>query len=108
TGVGKYGEPIHGSMYKYLWSNGPKECLEFADYSFDEHFGRPVSSYPPRPVLFDYIEGRVKKSDVRKHIRFNTTARWVEYSEETEKFRVILHDLVHNRTYFAVFDYLVV
>ena len=35
TGVGKYGEPTHGSMYKYLWSNGPKECLEFSDYSFD-------------------------------------------------------------------------
>src|SRR5690606_2774289 len=33
TGVGKHGEPIHGSMYKYLWSNGPKECLEFSDYS---------------------------------------------------------------------------
>src|SRR5690625_3242843 len=49
TGVGKYGEPIHGSMYKYLWSNGPKECLEFADYTFDEHFGKPLSSYPPRP-----------------------------------------------------------
>ena len=23
----------YGSMYRYLWSNGPKECLEFADYS---------------------------------------------------------------------------
>jgi trimethylamine monooxygenase len=46
TGVGKYGEPLHGSMYKYLWSNGPKECLEFADYTFSEHFGQPISSYP--------------------------------------------------------------
>jgi len=108
TGVGKYGEPIHGSMYKYLWSNGPKECLEFADYPFDEHFDKPISSYPPRPVLFDYIQGRVKKSDVRKYIRFNTTARWVEYSEETQKFTVILDDLVNNRTYTEIFDYLII
>jgi len=108
TGVGKYGEPIHSSMYRYLWSNGPKEALEFADYSFDEHFGRPISSYPPRPVLFDYIQGRVKKSDIRSLIRFNTAARWVNYDEATKQFTVILDDLVNNSTYEEVFDYLVV
>ena len=31
---------MHNSMYRYLWSNGPKECLEFADYTFEEHFGK--------------------------------------------------------------------
>ena len=108
TGVGKYGEPIHSSMYRYLWSNGPKEALEFSDYSFDEHFRRPISSYPPRPVLFDYIQGRVKKSDVRKHIRFNTAARWVDFDEKTQKFTVSLDDLANNSTYQEVFDYLVV
>ncbi|SHJ38574.1 trimethylamine monooxygenase [Arenibacter nanhaiticus] len=108
TGVGKYGEPTHGSMYKYLWSNGPKECLEFSDYSFDEHFGKPISSYPPRPVLFDYIQGRVKKSGVRKHIRFNTAARWVSFDEDTQKFTLIVDDLVNNKTYTEIFDYLVV
>ncbi len=108
TGVGKYGEPVHGSMYKYLWSNGPKECLEFADYSFDEHFGRPISSYPPRPVLFDYIQGRVKRSNVRDFIRFNTAARWVDYNEETRKFTLIVDDLANNRTYSEEFDYLIV
>ena len=34
TGTDEYGEPVHCSMYRYLWSNGPKECLEFADYTF--------------------------------------------------------------------------
>src|SRR5699024_6691419 len=108
TGVGKYGEPIHGSMYKYLWSNGPKECLEFSDYSFDEHFGKPISSYPPRPVLFDYIQGRIKKSNAKNYIRFNTTVRWVEYLEDKNQFRVILDDLKENRTYEEIFDFLVV
>ena len=61
TGLDEYGEPVHGSMYRYLWSNGPKECLEFADYSFEEHFGKPIASYPPRAVLWDYIKGRVEK-----------------------------------------------
>ncbi len=66
TGLDEYGEPVHCSMYRYLWSNGPKECLEFADYTFEEHFGKPIASYPPREVLWDYIVGRVKKAGVRK------------------------------------------
>jgi trimethylamine monooxygenase len=32
-------------MYRFLWSNGPKECLEFPDYSVETHFGRPIPSY---------------------------------------------------------------
>lgn len=57
-------------MYRYLWSNDPKEGLEFADCSFEEHFGKQIASYPPRAALFDYIEGRVKKAGVRDWIRF--------------------------------------
>ena len=66
TGLDEHGDPVHGSMYRYLWSNGPKECLEFADYTFEEHFGRPIGSYPPRAVLWDYIKGRVEKSGVQQ------------------------------------------
>ena len=57
TGSDQYGAPVPNSMYRYLWSNGPKECLEFADYSFDEHFGQPIPSFPLREVLNDYIIG---------------------------------------------------
>ena len=46
TGLDEYGEPVHSSMYRYLWSNGPKECLEFADYTFEEHFGKLRPSCP--------------------------------------------------------------
>ncbi|WP_270090615.1 NAD(P)-binding domain-containing protein [Sphingobacterium sp. SYP-B4668] len=108
TGVGKYGEPLHGSMYKYLWSNGPKECLEFSDYTFSEHFGQPISSYPPREVLFDYIQGRIKQSNAREFIQFNTVARWVDYIENQKQFRVIFDDLVNNITFEETFDYLIV
>ncbi|NQD70072.1 NAD(P)/FAD-dependent oxidoreductase [Sphingobacterium shayense] len=108
TGVGKYGEPLHGSMYKYLWSNGPKECLEFADYTFLEHFKKPISSYPPREVLFDYIQGRIKKSKAREFIQFNTVARWVDYLEDQQQFRVVFDDVKNNATFEEHFDYLVV
>ena len=35
--------------------------LEFANYSFEEHCGKPIPSYPPREVLFDYIIGCADK-----------------------------------------------
>ena len=56
---------------------GQSECLEFADYTFEEHFGKPIASYPPREVLWDYIRGRVEKAGVRPYIRFNTAVRQV-------------------------------
>ena len=106
TGLDEFGEPVHNSMYRYLWSNGPKEGLEFADYSFEEHFGRQIGSYPPRAVLFDYIEGRVTKAGVRDWIRFRTAVRFVTFDHG--KFTVTVHDLVKDRMYSEVFDHVVV
>ena len=108
TGVDENGEPCHGSMYRYLWSNGPKEGLEFADYSFEEHFGRQIASYPPRAVLFDYIEGRVAKADVRKWIRFSTVVRWINYDPDTAQFTVTVHDHNSDSCYSEDFDHVVV
>ncbi|MCY4050481.1 MAG: NAD(P)/FAD-dependent oxidoreductase [Gammaproteobacteria bacterium] len=108
TGLDQFGEPVHWGMYRYLWSNGPKEGLEFADYSFEEHFGKPIASYPPRAVLFDYIEGRVKKAGVRDWIRFHSTVRRVSYDNASGKFTVIVHDNEKNEDYSEEFDYVVV
>lgn len=108
TGLDQHGEPVHGSMYRYLWSNGPKECLEFADYSFDEHFGRPISSYPPREVLWDYIQGRVKKAGVRQYIRFNTVVKAVRFDDQSRTFTVTAHDYAQGQGIVQVFDYVVV
>jgi trimethylamine monooxygenase len=107
TGLDAHGEPVHGSMYRYLWSNGPKECLEFADYSFEEHFGNPIPSYPPRAVLHDYIVGRVERSGVRPYIRFETTVRWVDYDESTRKYTVRAHDLNADVYSEEEFDYVI-
>lgn len=108
TGLDESGEPVHGSMYRYLWSNGPKECLEFADYSFEEHFGKRIGSYPPRAVLWDYIKGRVEKAQVRGWVRFRTPVRMVTFDEKTQKFTVTAHDRASDRMYSEEFDYVVV
>ncbi len=108
TGQDENGEPVHGSMYRYLWSNGPKECLEFADYSFEEHFGRAIPSYPPRAVLRDYIMGRVDNHDLRKYIRFSTPVRWVEYNEDDQQFTVSALDHNTHQMTMEKFDYVIV
>ncbi len=108
TGLDQCGEPVHSSMYRYLWSNGPKECLEFADYSFEEHFGRAIPSYPPREVLHHYIVGRVEKSDVRRHIRFQTPVRWVDYDDASGLFTVRARDLLNQTDIVETFDHVVV
>ena len=107
TGVDEHGNQCHGSMYRYLWSNGPKEGLEFADYTFEEHFGKPIASYPPRAVLFDYIKGRVEKAGVRDWIRFNHHVRDVR-SLDDGKFEVTARDEVADKESREVFDHVIV
>ncbi|SMX42506.1 NAD(P)-binding domain-containing protein [Octadecabacter ascidiaceicola] len=106
TGLDEYGEPVHGSMYRYLWSNGPKEGLEFADYSFEEHFGKQIASYPPRAVLFDYIEGRVKRANVRDWIKFSHSVKNVTFDDG--HFHVTVKDLPNDSVSTETFDHVIV
>ncbi|MGN0101180.1 MAG: NAD(P)-binding domain-containing protein [Dietzia sp.] len=108
SGIDKYGEPVHSSMYRNLWSNGPKEALEFAEYTFDEHFGRPISSYPPREVLWDYIDGRVRRSKVKDKVQFSTAVRWVDYDRGQDNFTVTVENLRSGRTTTSEFDRIIV
>ena len=93
----------------YLWSNGRKECLEFPQYTFDEHYGKPIPSFPPREVLFDYLQGRRKKEDVKKHITFSTVVRDVDYNKEKDNFTVVIKDLLKDKVLDGQeFDYVIV
>ena len=107
TGIDETAEPVHCSMYRYLWSNGPKEALEFADYSFEKHFGKPIPSYPPRAVLADYIKGRIEEAGVRNWIQFRTPVRWVDRNEVTKKFTVTVMNIAENMQTTEEFDYVI-
>jgi len=106
TGSDQYGDPVPNSMYRYLWSNGPKECLEFADYSFDEHFKQPIPSFPPREVLYDYILGRAKNGNLKKYIKFNTTVSNVIFNGS--QFEITSINKKENKITREIFDYVVV
>ena len=109
TGVDQFGEQLHNSQYRYLWSNGPKECLEFADYSFDEHFGKPIPSFPPRVVLRDYLLGRVKKNKLMEKfdVRLNHVVRNVQDLEDGT-FEVRYENLLKRTDHTESFDQVVV
>lgn len=107
TGLDEHGAPVHGSMYRYLWSNGPKEVLEFADYTFEDHFGAPIPSFPPREVLYDYITGRAEKDDLRRFIQFNTAVRWIA-EDGADGFEVTVESLTDGHTRVEQFDHVIV
>ena len=106
TGSDQYGDPVPNSMYRYLWSNGPKECLEFADYSFDEHFKQPIPSFPPREVLYNYILGRAKNGNLKKYIKFSTTVTNVNFNGS--QFELTSINKKENKITKEIFDYVVV
>jgi len=97
TGTDNNGESVHGSMYRYLWSNGPKEALEFPDYTFEQHYGTAIPSFPPREVLLDYLQGRWKQNDLKKWIVFNRVVRNVEYNEQEDNFKVVVKNASEDR-----------
>ena len=109
TGADRHGEPVHSAMYRDLWINGPKECMEYPDYPFDAHFGRAVSSYLPREAMRDYIVGRVAEmaGRIRPQIRFATAVRWVQPLDDGG-FGVTSEDLVTREAVTERFDRVVV
>ena len=107
TGFDEFGEPIHSSMYKHLWSNGPKECLEMANYTFQEHFGKPIPSYPPREVLADYLFGRMKKNGCEQYIQYKHAVRSCVFDDATQKFTLVIENIVDNSTQTQIFDYVI-
>ncbi|UBH25351.1 NAD(P)/FAD-dependent oxidoreductase [Micrococcus porci] len=109
TAADRFGEPVHSAMYRDLWINGPKECMEYPDYSFDAHFGRPVSSYLPQEAMKDYILGRVAHvaERIRPLIRFGTVVRWVQPLDDGT-FEVTSVDLTTGAARTEAFDRIVV
>jgi trimethylamine monooxygenase len=108
TGLDQFGEPVHGSMYRDLWSNGPKESFEFPDYPFDRHFGRPVPSFIPRAAIHGYLVARAQRADLARQIRFETVVTAVDAPPAGQRFRVSSRHLPDEREQTEEFDWIVV
>ena len=77
-------------MYEALWTNSNKETHEFFDYTFDEHFQRPMPVYLPRAHVLEYVLSRVtQKANIFDDVIFNTAVVSVEYNSERKEFDVV-------------------
>ena len=113
TGVDQYGEPVHNSMYRELTTNGPKELLEYPDFSFDECFNNDSSrshetSFVGREVIHHYLKMRFNKTGMAKCIRFETSVQNVTLDDTTQKFTIISKHLPTNEVSSEEFDYVIV
>ena len=83
--------------------------MEFPHYTFEQHFGKAIPSFPPREVLFDYLKGRWSQEDVMKYIKFNTVVRDVVYNKATDDFNVYVKELGNDKVLDGErFDYVIV
>ena len=108
TGVDDNGEPVHNTMYDHLYINGCKELFEYHYYSYMDHWGRQTPSYPPRPAIRSYLEGRFKKFGEPKWIQLNTVVKNVVYEEDTQQFRVTTRNYAVDKSErTSHFDYII-
>jgi len=109
TGLDEFGEAVHCSMYKDLFSNGPKEALELPDYTFFDHFSKAIPSFPPREVLIDYLRGYWKFHGVKDvDVKTNNIVRHVTYNEESKTFTVKAVNLKEQQDITKEFDFVIV
>ena len=94
-------------MYEALWCNGPKELMEFFDYTFQDHFGGALDGstcnnnggnqevklpvYLPRQAVLDYLLKRVTRhcpDFFDKYATFDTQVDQVTFDAVQDKFTV--------------------
>jgi len=102
------GDDVHHGMYRYHQTNGLNEMLEFPDYSFVEHFGHRITSYPPRAVMLHYLQGYAKKRSSDSHFVLNRKVVDVSYDSKTSRFKVVSVDVRNASRFLTFFDYVVV
>jgi len=93
-------------MYEALWTNGPKEMIEYFDYTFEEHFQRDLPVFMRRNDLLDYMIARVtrKNPSFFDSVKFHTSVLNVIYADQMEKFEVTIEDTVTSERSVHYFD----
>jgi len=96
------------TMYEALWTNGPKELIEFFDYTHEDHFkNSSLPPYLPRQIVLDYILARVQRNEpdfFSQAAKFDTNVEFVQFNEELKKFEVTVTDITLQQKSTTHFD----
>lgn len=88
----------HTLLDEALWTNGPKDSIEFFDYTFQDHFGdKALPVYMPRAPILEYITARCTRTCpdfLEKYIKFHTSVVNVKYVEDESKFQVVTRNVL--------------
>ncbi|MBM4496646.1 hypothetical protein GS426_16015 [Rhodococcus hoagii] len=106
-----HGEPVHGSMYRFLWSNGREGVPGVRRLFFRGTFGPTHSVVSAAGGAARLHHGPVDQYDVRKYIRFDTAVRWVERvptENGSDRFAVTVADHRKDVLETGLFDHVVV
>ena len=79
--------PFSG-MYEGMWINGDKSFVQFASYTYREHFGRELPSFLPRRVVTQYLRAYVARFKLKQHMTFGVRVTSVRYERLRSAFRV--------------------
>lgn len=108
TGIDPRGEVVPSCMYRNLWSNGPKECLEFAQFTCMDAFGISLPAFPSREVMLRYLQLFAEKFDLNKYFTFDTTVVECTWDEAKKKFTVVGKNCTSKEETTSDFDHVVV
>ena len=87
-----------------MWTNIPKELMEFHDYTFDDHFKKATPSFLPRKDILEYIVARNSIDGALDNVQFNKEVEKVKYDKTTSKFTVTIYDMITETSSTAEFD----
>lgn len=91
-------------MYDDLWTNIPKELMEYYDYTFDEHFKKPTPTFLPRKDVLEYIIARNSLDGALDNVKFNHEVVKVIFNEADTKFTVTAMNTLTKSETTAVYD----
>ncbi|KAM0005702.1 putative flavin monooxygenase, FAD/NAD(P)-binding domain superfamily [Helianthus debilis subsp. tardiflorus] len=81
-------EIVHGTIYKSLRTNSPRQIMGFSDYMFEgKEYGDP-RMFPGHQEFLSYLEDFAEKFGVTKLIKFNSEVTRVELLDSTNEFVV--------------------
>ncbi|KAF5904830.1 flavin-containing monooxygenase FMO GS-OX-like 4 [Clarias magur] len=96
VGISDNDLPIHGSMYRDLRTNLPKEIMMFPDFPFDSH----LPSFLTHWDVQQYLEAYCKRHDITPHIKFNTMVEEVKpISMETDEGGAVRWEVISRGTH---------
>ena len=73
-GISGERKKVHGSMYKFLRTNLPREVMGVADFPFDNQFAGSKDSrrYCSHEEVYRYLQAYANRFDILKHVQFSS------------------------------------